>query len=156
MAQIESSFDLILFSVAVGVAVWNHIVTASKDIIDQFERPQFRMAAALLQFLSLLLVLYVFLALTFALIFVEAGSLGPGGIALYLVLLAVLFASVPTSIGIYLTTLRELSKVETFGESLSSLILSLLIVVTVILAFFYRATWARRVGRVISLRRVQA
>ncbi|WP_232688562.1 hypothetical protein [Halobacterium zhouii] len=91
-----SELSLMVTATAIGVAAWSHILDSPQDTIDHFENSLLRYCTAIFLGYSLIAILFVAIGLVFALA-VKSNALGVGGTTLYLVLLAVLLASIPTA-----------------------------------------------------------
>lgn len=132
MATATSEFQLLIFAVGLGIAVWAHVVSSAESKIDQVNKPRWKLVTAYLQFFSLLILIAIFVSLTIALVpELQSGGLGVGGLTLYMVLLAVLLASLPTAGVVILKAEKVTTEFESFGEHLVSIILLVLIGISV-------------------------
>jgi hypothetical protein len=102
MAEL-TSLDLLLAAAGIGVGVWTEVIGSPEDRVEMFESGYAKHATILMLFLSATILLMLFLSLGSGLfITVLSGSLGVGGTALFLVIMAIALAGLPTIMKIYL------------------------------------------------------
>lgn len=92
----QSSFELILVAVTIGIAAWSGLIGSPSETIDDFDNMWLKMIASDFFLISGAAILLVFIAVLWGLVAgLYSGELGVGGTALYLVILAISIAAVP-------------------------------------------------------------
>lgn len=115
-----TSLDLLIAAAAVGVAVWTNAIESAEERIEVFDNKYAKHGMRILVFFSATTLLMVFVAFAFGLhAGITSGSLGVGGIALFLVTLSISFLGIPTVISIYIDIARQIESFENVAELVS-------------------------------------
>lgn len=127
MAEL-TSLDLLLAAAGVGVAVWTDVIGSAEERIDSFENKHARNATRLMIFLSATILLMVFGSFGAGLfVAVTSNSLGVGGIALFLVIMSIALAGIPTITKIYVDIIKHNNRLEGLEEIAASLLVTAVI-----------------------------
>lgn len=100
------NFDLLLAAAAVGIAGWSHVIDSPQEQIDYFENRLARFFTAVFLLFSQFIIIWVLVALMLG-FGTYSGQLGGAGTAVYMVLVAIGLASIPSAAKVSQAISRE-------------------------------------------------